>query len=259
MVAEQLPIQPGTSHLRCPVTFANPDWHVYWKYPGDSGLPTTLEWTLPPGFSAGPLQWPVPERFVTEGLVTYGYAGQVLLITEITPQRAASRHHREAQARASWLACRVECTPGKASLELSLPVRTARPQRTSGGRRCSGTRGPSCPDGRALSIHGCRGLPHVTLRGTAAGSAGRGRPVLPGRSGQVNVSSPQQVKRARCCIPLRMQREADAGACRGSLGYSSATGAAGSRAFDVSIPVAACAGRRRMGSSPPCCLHSSAG
>jgi len=30
-----------------------PEWHTYWKNAGDSGLPTVLEWTLPPGVSAG--------------------------------------------------------------------------------------------------------------------------------------------------------------------------------------------------------------
>src|SRR6187200_477241 len=33
-----------------------PHWHTYWKNPGDSGLPTTLEWTLPAGVQAGPIE-----------------------------------------------------------------------------------------------------------------------------------------------------------------------------------------------------------
>ena len=41
-----------------------PGWHVYWRNPGDSGLPTTIEWRLPTGFSAGNIRWPVPEHFV---------------------------------------------------------------------------------------------------------------------------------------------------------------------------------------------------
>ena len=65
----------------------DPDWHVYWKNPGDSGLPTTVDWDLPPGFTAGPLQWPVPERFESDGLVTYGYSGKVLLFDGDTPAR----------------------------------------------------------------------------------------------------------------------------------------------------------------------------
>ncbi len=38
------------------------NWHVYWRNPGDSGLPPEVAWTLPAGFSAGPLQWPAPSR-----------------------------------------------------------------------------------------------------------------------------------------------------------------------------------------------------
>ncbi|MBC7940485.1 MAG: protein-disulfide reductase, partial [Chitinophagaceae bacterium] len=35
-----------------------PHWHTYWKNPGDSGLPTALEWTLPAGVTAGEIAWP---------------------------------------------------------------------------------------------------------------------------------------------------------------------------------------------------------
>lgn len=39
-----------------------PRWHTYWINPGDSGAPTEIRWNLPPGFEAGPIQWPYPER-----------------------------------------------------------------------------------------------------------------------------------------------------------------------------------------------------
>jgi DsbC/DsbD-like thiol-disulfide interchange protein len=35
-----------------------PHWHTYWKNPGDSGLPTTLQWTLPAGTQAGDIRGP---------------------------------------------------------------------------------------------------------------------------------------------------------------------------------------------------------
>lgn len=40
-----------------------PDWHTYWKNPGDSGLPTMLQWTLPSGVSAGEIAWPLPKKY----------------------------------------------------------------------------------------------------------------------------------------------------------------------------------------------------
>src|SRR5262249_49322754 len=36
-----------------------PGWHVYWLNPGDAGLPTSVRWTMPDGFTVGALRWPV--------------------------------------------------------------------------------------------------------------------------------------------------------------------------------------------------------
>ena len=39
-----------------------PGWKTYWRMPGDSGIPTTLAWTLPEGLKASEIEWPAPER-----------------------------------------------------------------------------------------------------------------------------------------------------------------------------------------------------
>ena len=44
-------------------------WHGYWQNPGDAGLPMTVDWRLPPGFSAGALRYPVPTRLTVAGLM----------------------------------------------------------------------------------------------------------------------------------------------------------------------------------------------
>ncbi len=54
-----------------------PGWHTYWRTPGDAGEAITVNWTLPPGVTAGPLQWPTPERF--------DYSGIAVLATPATP------------------------------------------------------------------------------------------------------------------------------------------------------------------------------
>ena len=51
LVAESASIAPGTT-LWLDVRLAvKPGWHVYWQNPGDSGLPTAIDWKLPPDFS----------------------------------------------------------------------------------------------------------------------------------------------------------------------------------------------------------------
>jgi len=48
-----------------------PGWHGYWLNPGDAGLPMDVQWQLPPGFSAGPLRYPVQTRLTVAGLMNY--------------------------------------------------------------------------------------------------------------------------------------------------------------------------------------------
>ncbi len=59
-------------------------WHTYWKNPGDSGLPTTLTWTLPAGVSAGEIEWPTPSKLPIGPLMNYGYEGTLLLPVAVT-------------------------------------------------------------------------------------------------------------------------------------------------------------------------------
>jgi thiol:disulfide interchange protein DsbD len=101
-------------------------WHVYWRNPGDSGLPTTIEWQLPPGFSAGVILWPVPERFVQGGIGNYGYAGSADLLVPISvPRDLGAGQTALLSAQASWLVCADICIPGGAKLALNLPVAAA--------------------------------------------------------------------------------------------------------------------------------------
>jgi thiol:disulfide interchange protein len=102
-----------------------PGWHTYWRNPGDSGLPTEIAWTLPAGFNAGDIVWPVPERFVVEGLGNYGYRDAVDLLIPIRvgqDMKPGATAHVEAAA--SWLVCSDICIPGDAKLAVALPVIT---------------------------------------------------------------------------------------------------------------------------------------
>jgi thiol:disulfide interchange protein DsbD len=129
LVSEVESIRPGQPfqvglHLRM-----DPEWHTYWKNPGDSGLATRLAWTLPEGFQAGPIQWPYPGTFTQGPVTSYGYAGEVLLAVAITPPPSiAVGTSVTLAARADWLECREACLPGRRDLSLVLPVRSEAPR-----------------------------------------------------------------------------------------------------------------------------------
>lgn len=104
-----------------------PEWHTYWKNSGDSGLPTQLEWTLPPGVLAGDIAWPLPKKISLGKLVNYGYEGTLLLPVPltITPDFKPSLLNPEltVKLKASWLVCRKECIPEEGEFTLSIPVK----------------------------------------------------------------------------------------------------------------------------------------
>jgi thiol:disulfide interchange protein/DsbC/DsbD-like thiol-disulfide interchange protein len=103
-----------------------PHWHTYWRNPGDSGLPTTLAWTLPDGARTGDIQWPAPQRLPLDPLVNYGYEGDLLLPVSFTaPAQAQPGSTLRLQATANWLVCRDVCIPETATLNLALPVADA--------------------------------------------------------------------------------------------------------------------------------------
>jgi DsbC/DsbD-like thiol-disulfide interchange protein len=105
-----------------------PEWHTYWKNPGDSGLATRLTWKLPDGFRAGPIEWPYPEIFKQGPVTSYGYTREVLLPVTITPPTTlAAGTSVTLAARADWLECREVCLPGRRELSLVLPVRAESP------------------------------------------------------------------------------------------------------------------------------------
>jgi thiol:disulfide interchange protein DsbD len=105
-----------------------PEWHTYWKNSGDSGLPTVLEWTLPPGVTAGEIAWPVPRKIPIGNLANYGYEGTVLLPVPLTvgPDfKPGLLGDLQVRLRASWLVCRKECIPEEGEFAIQLPVRSS--------------------------------------------------------------------------------------------------------------------------------------
>jgi thiol:disulfide interchange protein len=105
------------------------DWHVYWKNPGDAGIPLKIEWDLPEGFVVGPLQWPFPEKFAVDDMVGFGYKGEVILLSQVTPPAELDPHAKiSMQAKVEWLVCSaLTCQPGSATATLPLIVSSEPP------------------------------------------------------------------------------------------------------------------------------------
>ncbi len=122
LVADTARVEPGST-FRLGVHFEIEDgWHIYWRYPGGAGLATAIEFELPDGFVAGPMQWPLPIAFAqSEGIPGYGYEGSVVLAAEITvPSDFDPSRPAKVQVEVSWLACKGVCVLGSVELETTL-------------------------------------------------------------------------------------------------------------------------------------------
>lgn len=97
-----------------------PHWHTYWRNPGDSGLPTTLAWTLPPGFAASDIAWPTPKQLPLGPLMNYGYDGDLLLPVRLTVPAGYGGAGAPVKLRADFLICEEVCIPEFAELDIAL-------------------------------------------------------------------------------------------------------------------------------------------
>ncbi len=123
LLADRSVARPGETVTLAITQDIIPEWHTYWRNPGDSGYPSIATWGLPAGWTAGPILWPTPERLPSGPLVNYGYAGHVVLLTEVKiPQASTPGSTAAVHLGFSWLVCQESCIPESADLDLALPI-----------------------------------------------------------------------------------------------------------------------------------------
>lgn len=87
------------------------DWHLYWRNSGDTGMPTSVEFDLPEGITVSEIQWPVPKVFEFDGLASFGYEKQVLLLAELTIPENYQSNSVSVSAKLKSLICKDVCIP----------------------------------------------------------------------------------------------------------------------------------------------------
>ena len=173
LVAEHTALVPGQTTTVALRLKMEDGWHTYWQNPGDSGLPTTLAWKLPPGYTAGDIEWPAPRALPAGPLVNYGYEGEVLHLVRRHGARAMRRPASRCTlgAQADWLVCRETCIPEGADLDAGAAGRRRRRPVSASGARRSPPRAPRCP----------RPLPGWLAAARGDGAEGRADADGPGR------------------------------------------------------------------------------
>ena len=131
LVGEQNAIVPGEAFAVALRLEMEEGWHSYWKNPGASGEPTSIDWALPASYETSGFQWPYPHRIEFGSLISYGYSDEVFLIATITPPDTLTPGTRiTLSGRAEWLICEEICLPAHSDVELTLPVTDEAPDQT---------------------------------------------------------------------------------------------------------------------------------
>lgn len=123
LVSQEAGAAPGATVFVALRQKIQPGWHTYWRNPGDAGDATRIVWTLPPGWSAGDIVWPTPEKSRVGPLLDFAYTGEVLLPVPISvPADARVGQVVTLKAAAAFLVCEQVCVPEDAVVTLTLPV-----------------------------------------------------------------------------------------------------------------------------------------
>lgn len=120
IIAERTAIHPADKiTLAIDIKLA-PHWHVYWKNPGDSGLPVRIEWDVPEGFEIGDIQWPTPDKISYDILVNYGYYNQAVLLQTLKTPDTLPAGKITLTATVNMLVCNDICIPETSTISIDL-------------------------------------------------------------------------------------------------------------------------------------------
>ena len=96
-----------------------PGWHIYWKNPGDSGLPAEIEWKNTESIEFKKFLWPSPQKTPEQTLMTYGYYNEVVLPAIFSVDSDYIKNGSSI-FEIDFLICEKICIPEKAVIDFDL-------------------------------------------------------------------------------------------------------------------------------------------
>ena len=122
--AETATPAPGDTVTVAIVMDPKSGWHDYWLNPGDAGTPLELDWKLPPGVTAGPIQAPVPETLIVSGFMNHIYKTRHAFLVDLKIAPTVSVGQKlDVKVDARWSACSdTVCVPEGSLLSVPLTV-----------------------------------------------------------------------------------------------------------------------------------------
>lgn len=147
----------------------DPGWKIYWRSPGDAGLPPQPDFSASDNIAQTAMHWPAPQRFLEAGdLETIGYLGETVFPLDVTLARPGEP--MRVRAVVDYQACEKICIPYVADLALDLPAGPAGPTEYTQVIDQAEARVPGPPPAAGIEIRDVAldgAVPDQTLRVTA--------------------------------------------------------------------------------------------
>jgi DsbC/DsbD-like thiol-disulfide interchange protein len=97
----------------------DPGWKTYWRYPGDTGVPPTFDFSDSDNVKSATVRWPAPERFSDgAGGHSIGYLGEIIMPLWVV--RADAARASALNVKLNYATCGTLCVPASAKLNLAL-------------------------------------------------------------------------------------------------------------------------------------------
>ena len=93
-----------------------PGWKTYWRTPGDSGVPTIVDWSASKNISVTGLRWPLPKRDIQAGYQSFVYENEVVLPLKVG--KSVNSDPVVLSANVDYAVCKEICVPLNAELKL---------------------------------------------------------------------------------------------------------------------------------------------
>ena len=123
VVSERDAVVPGESFFAAFDMVMDDGWHVYWRNPGDAGLPPVAHWDGDGAALVGDFVWPVPHELpvVPGQIMDYGYDHRLVLPFQVTvPTDAVGLI--SLSGRLDYLICEEICIPESVDFRFTLPI-----------------------------------------------------------------------------------------------------------------------------------------
>ena len=102
-----------------------PGWKIYWRNPGDAGLPPEIINQNSVNIENIEILWPVPKRFKMFDIENFGYEGRIIFPLLLTVLEVGNEIILDSEV--DILACKEICVPISEKIHLKIPVAESKP------------------------------------------------------------------------------------------------------------------------------------